>query len=411
MCDTIPGELLIGFARHDNAAHMLMEELYHDRIEHVKVVDSLEGRINGLNLHPRRTDYLAFRVRVPAGDEAYKINYLQFFYKQMMFRTIASGRFQDDVQSRSDLQLQVVPNSWLSTCSSGAPSDGLHRFTSAHREYLSLMRIDNAPAESGARVLVLDSGIDGAFTGTVVDRRSFVAQNGSADDDHRDRHGTLVAQIIEDVAPDTEIVVYKVADSNGRASEWDVLAGCVADSGARVINISLQFGLGDRQCAVCGRHSHSSRSSVFENVIASAMSSDEAPIVVAAAGNAGNAQLAFPARFGRVVAVASVDRYGKRSQFSNCGAIDETGAPHDLLFAAPGGQGAVGAAATESVATSPAGVGMNGTSFSAAYVSAMIARLSLRSSDRSELLTRLKSSALRGPAYARDTHGHGIVQL
>ena len=37
-------------------------------------------------------------------------------------------------------------------------------------------------------------------------------------------HGTVIAQILHDIAPEANLIVYKVADADGRVSEWDTIA-------------------------------------------------------------------------------------------------------------------------------------------------------------------------------------------
>ncbi len=47
--------------------------------------------------------------------------------------------------------------------------------------------------------------------------------------------------VIEDPRPSAELIVFKVANAEGHASEWDVPAPVAAQSGAALVNVSLAF--------------------------------------------------------------------------------------------------------------------------------------------------------------------------
>src|SRR4051794_30770452 len=119
MCDTVAGQLLLSMHRDDPAGRLLIERIAEGEVSHVRLDDSLSGRLRRLGLQPREGLELEFfRLLVPEGDEIFKISYLQFFYKHALLeafqrKLIDPGQHRE-ILSRSDLHLQIVPNSILS---------------------------------------------------------------------------------------------------------------------------------------------------------------------------------------------------------------------------------------------------------------------------------------------------------
>ncbi len=229
-------------------------------------------------------------------------------------------------------------------------------------------------------------------------------------------HGSVVAAIIHDLCPSAALIVYKVADKNGRASEWDTLAALAASVDAGVINISLAFGLPDIKCSTCGRESRSSRSAVFENLLSSLDNSSDRPIIVGAAGNNKQNELAFPARFGNVLAIESIDQGSMLSSFSNWSNLDQEGKTHLNVFVLPGGQKGPNNQITEYVAISAKGHKYYGTSFSAAYASGIVTALWSEpvhiSEDSTQVLNYLRANADKNIInYDPTIHGNGMMRL
>jgi hypothetical protein len=189
-------------------------------------------------------------------------------------------------------------------------------------------------------------------------------------------------------------MIRKIGDEKGRASEWDVAAALLASVDATVINISFAFGLGDRACDRCGRESGSSRSSVFEGLLEHVFPDDRGVVIVAAAGNRAQEQLSYPARFARVIAVMSLNKARQLSTFSNRGERDHRSLPHPCVVATFGG---------DNEGPQPEGVGRFeassrhwcGTSFAAATVSGLAARLS-GSAQSASARARAVKTFLRG---------------
>jgi subtilisin family serine protease len=248
----------------------------------------------------------------------------------------------------------------------------------------------------------------------VAAQKNFVDPANSQDTSDENGHGTAVALVIHDLAPTAEMIIYKVADATGRASEWDTLAALVADTGSHVINISLCFGLGDAQCRYCGRESMSSRSAVFENVIGQLPGRSVAPTVVAAAGNQAKNELSFPARFAEVLAISSVTSHRELSSFSSYGDTDQVGNKHKKHFAAPGGESR--GPNQEFIGNYGAGAkGLCGTSFSAAYASGVLANLwgeqgaGTPATAIVDILKRRADTAF--PGYDSTRYGNGVIRI
>jgi len=323
--------------------------------------------------------------------------------------------------TRTDRQFTVVADGLLSL-SQRTPQRPLgsiqatkFAFDPVHAVYKSSL---NLPPQSSGRpkvnVAVLDTGVasDTAFPVSPESRNLVSVTNVMAPTDDNG-HGTVVALIIHDLAPDAEFRIYKVVDQSGRASEWDTLAALVAAAQADIINLSLAFGLEDANCQICGRETGSARSAVFEMILADVLWRNPNAIVVAAAGNQGRPMLSFPARFGGVVAISSVTSHRVLSSFSNYGDLDEAGKPHDSRFALPGGESA--AAAAESVGKFGPGTGhFEGTSFAAAYASGLIANAwgAPGYGSGQGLVAALRQAADKGfPAYSQAQHGNGLMRM
>ena len=204
-------------------------------------------------------------------------------------------------------------------------------------------------------VAVIDTGVCMShedLDGRVLDNGYDFVDN---DDDPEDvfGHGCSVAGIIAanidngigiaGFAPNVSILPIRVLGPNGSGSMADVAAGIVyaADNGADIINLSLGSFVG----------SQTEKDAVDYAV-------DKGVTVIASAGNSGGSLPGYPARYENVVAVGSVDRNGSRSSFSNKGG--------DIW--APGRD-------VHTIYLNNGYKALNGTSFSAPYVSAMAAVL------------------------------------
>ncbi len=196
----------------------------------------------------------------------------------------------------------------------------------------------NFPSSGGARVGILDTGIDlghadllgktkacaNALTGTGI------VVNGSCSDDNL--HGTHVAGTVgaiannsvgvAGVAPNAEFAIFKGLDAAGFGFYADIVAGVHwlhTTGGARIISMSIggpQDGALDKELSEAAA---------------------AGTLLIAAAGNDGDDTANYPAFHRDVMSVAAVDAAGKRASFSNCNSDVEIGAPGvDVWSTAPG---------------------------------------------------------------------------
>lgn len=171
---------------------------------------------------------------------------------------------------------------------------------------------DDAPV---VRVAVIDSGICAGhpdLAGRVLEGYDFVDDDAMPDDAFG--HGCAVSGVIganidngegiAGVAPNAQILPLRVLDAQGVGTYSDVAAAIVyaADAGAQVINLSL------------GGPNPS-------GLLASAVqyAADRGALLVAAAGNTGQAGVLYPAAYSEVIAVGSIDPDLQRSSFSTYG--------------------------------------------------------------------------------------------
>jgi hypothetical protein len=153
-------------------------------------------------------------------------------------------------------------------------------------------------------------------------------------------HGTAMAKIMKDVAPEADLHIIRVLGKVDTRA-WDVMAGVAAavfDCEADIINLSLGFPHLTMGCSNCGLTGQS-RSKVFEslleglqNVKTKAKSLTlRSPIFVAATGNYNRPAVDFPAGYDITVAVGALTSKLERASFSNYGKA------YDRFLMLPGG--------------------------------------------------------------------------
>ncbi len=233
-------------------------------------------------------------------------------------------------------------------------------------------------------VAVLDTGIEAhpTFGAEQVTHVDLVA-DGSA----MHSHGTSVASLIagEDervpgVAPAAHLLDIRVANEKGISVSSLLAQGIIeaTNRGAQVINISM---------------GSSSDSQLLRNAVAYATQRNV--IIVAAAGNERQDQLAMPAGIPAVISVGSVDAKGKQASFSNSGA--------GLDIAAPG-VGLTTAWGTNMAAR------VSGTSQSSAIVAGAVAAYLSRGMSYRDVLRQLQADA-RATGAPPNQVGSGVLYL
>ena len=180
----------------------------------------------------------------------------------------------------------------------------------------------------GSRIGIVDTGLSWrvwSIWRRVVASQSFVPGLTSPNDvprgidsnhngiyDEAAGHGSMVAGIVAMTAPNSEMVISKVADSDGLATSWTIIKGvsyCVSQS-CKVINLS--FGTRTTLTAFDGVAKW-----VEENDV----------VLVAPVGNDGVYGAMYPAKLRSVISVAAVDRYNRKADFSNYDRATDMAAP------------------------------------------------------------------------------------
>jgi hypothetical protein len=161
-------------------------------------------------------------------------------------------------------------------------------------------------------------------------------------------HGTMVAGLVHLIAPGAQIMPLKAFAEDGTAQTSNIVAAIyyAVQHGASVINMS--FAESDISADVLEAINYATRNNVD---------------CIASTGNDGSQVLVFPAGYGSVLGVASVNAQGVLSTFSNYGPnITSVEAPgENLVTTYPGGNFAA----------------VSGTSFAAALISGGVSELLL----------------------------------
>jgi serine protease len=201
-------------------------------------------------------------------------------------------------------------------------------------EAWDLARRRNHGGGRGAIVAVLDTGVAyqrfGRFRRAPdLDRfvRGYDFVAGDRHPNDQNGHGTHVAGTIAQstgnaigtagIAYKAQIMPIRVLDATGAGDTLSIARGIryAARHGADVINLSLEFDAAVRSAQIP------------DIVSALRYARARGSIVVAAAGNQGNPQVAYPARARRVIAVAATTIRGCQAEYSNSGVHVDLAAP------------------------------------------------------------------------------------
>ncbi|MEU9720678.1 type VII secretion-associated serine protease mycosin [Streptomyces sp. NPDC047976] len=264
----------------------------------------------------------------------------------------------------------------------------------------------------GVTVAVLDTGVDAThpdLSGQVLDGTDLVGMGAGRGDRAWARHGTAMASIIAGrghgpdrsqgvlgIAPHAKILPIRVIleeGDPGRNKARDSKSGALAegirwaaDHGADVINLSL----GDDSDSA---HHEAAEDEAVQYALGKGV------VVVASAGNGGERgdHTSYPAAYPGVIAVAAVDRQGRKAPFSTRHWYATVSAPGvDVVIADPDRSYYEGW----------------GTSAAAAFVSGAVALVKAAHPGLSPAQVKklLEDTAAERPAGGRDdARGHGTV--
>lgn len=433
MCEWVAGQLIVSFPRSDDVGRRLVRIIRENDIPDITHIEDLETRLArvGLTLDPH-LDYEYHLLGVPVGEELWSVTYLHHLYRRELLDHILRNPRTRAQYATSDQRFNVAPNHLLAVNFNwrnalfGAPqviNGATFQFSAEHAAYRAMIgaaTLSLPPEAPEVKVAILDSGIaDDMLAEPYITAKANVESPPIAPTHpvivtDRTGHGTAIAKIIHDVMPKAQLHICKIVDDTGLASEWAAIAGLAATLDAHVVNISWEYGLRSTKCRRCGRASHAAKSQAFATFIDFVRGRPESPIVVASTGNDHVASLAYPSRFGNVLAIGSVNSRKELSDFSNYGNKDHENEDHLYHFVLPGGESD---GATESIGQfGPGGDEIYGTSFAAAYasgvVAAVIAREGIDTLRDGGVLGTLIEDADRGFAsYKSIEHGHGIMRL
>jgi thermitase len=187
------------------------------------------------------------------------------------------------------------------------------------------------PAAGGVEVGIVDTGIDAShedLIGKVDDcgtaNSSGTPQAGGCADDND--HGTHVAGTVAAIANNGRGVAGVAF--NSRLSICKALNGALGTGTAAGVSNCITW-LHERGAKVISMSLGGPASTTLRNAVTGAWQNGEASgsVVVAAAGNDGNATVNYPAGYPDVVSVAATDRNDARAYFSNANADVEVSAP------------------------------------------------------------------------------------
>ena len=165
------------------------------------------------------------------------------------------------------------------------------------------------------KIAVLDTGISFCNGRIVSGGINMLDTDGTYDDNNG--HGTSMANVIANIAPESEIYSVKVLDSDGEGYYSDIIKG---------INWAIENDI-DIICMSFGAFNYSY---FLEEVIDNAFNAGI--VMVAASGNNGSEKMHYPAAYNQVISVGACDENGNALDFTNGKELVDVYAPGSKII-------------------------------------------------------------------------------
>ncbi|NEC02121.1 S8 family serine peptidase [Streptomyces anulatus] len=210
--------------------------------------------------------------------------------------------------------------------------------TQSKQWYLSAMQAEEmwkVTTGEGIKVAVVDTGVNSStpsLRGQVLKGVDVTGAPGDETDDYRG-HGTTMAELIagtgeggglKGLAPGAEIIPVRMSDASFMSKRRTVIGDmkkairAAADSDAQIINVSMADDFSQREAHEAVKYAES-----------------KGKLVIAGVGNGGDKEnrKQYPASYPEVVGVASADRTGKVSYYSqHSGSVDVASPGSDVPY-------------------------------------------------------------------------------
>jgi len=304
----VPGQLLITRESYERAADYLAE------------LGLTEGPLcEGIDCPPEDCETLAARV-------------VRLAHPQMSPQELADVATNLRLRGFAASLTYIVPTAPVHKHPANAPVQGIHDGDVLPGGRTSRAHAARAMPGTPARVAVIDTGIDRARLPMVAGDPDLLhefplGQPAQVRDEYLDfdaGHGTFVAGIVRQLAPDAEITVYRAIDSDGIGSEVAVACKMLqaVREGAQILNISLG-------CQTRDDFPPVALQATVELIAERQRETGQQVLIVAAAGNFGDTRPCWPAALPGVISVAGLtpgllpSLWSSRGYWVTCSAIGE----------------------------------------------------------------------------------------